>query len=496
MMRVASMALCGLGLSALLGCGGSGSGECRTDGYPPAPSGATSIVHVSAGCSDEGADGSAEKPYGSIGQAIESADAGAAILVASGTYEENVVVDKSVSIIGSADCSKSQEAGIIVQAPSPYGIIVKAAGGESVRLCGFRVSSAEAVGVWVQSGSVTLEGSRVEGTVADGDGKYGHAVLASSEAGSPGGDSSIIVQNSAITSSAGIGIAVSNARAIIVQNQVGLNDGGGVRVDLGVGDVQIEDNQIEGNSGVGVGVFSTKAIIVQNEIVETGAVGQSGQEIGYGIVVADLLKDGTSLGPTDVTIQDNAVTDSAVAGIFASGDARGIIVQNQVSRNGARDDLTVGAGIWIQAGAGGQDGFQIEGNTVSENGRVGIGLTTGARAIIVQNEVTKTAGKTVFSGLGDFMAGDGISLVKGAFAQVQKNTIQGNSRLGLVADGVSSMDVWSTSAWTENTVSDNDEGGIIVQSGTPQPPDNLGNQGVAEIPGAPYPVQDREFPSQ
>lgn len=70
--------------------------ECPADGVPAgAPPDA---IHVRAG--ETGGDGSRGAPYGTIAEAIAAAPDGATVAIAPGTYEERLVVDRPMTLLG------------------------------------------------------------------------------------------------------------------------------------------------------------------------------------------------------------------------------------------------------------------------------------------------------------------------------------------------------------------------------------------------------------
>ena len=64
-------------------------------GDPPLP---TNAIYVRAGASN--GDGSLDRPFGSIAQAVRSAKSGDTIRVAAGTYRESIRIDKPLTLIG------------------------------------------------------------------------------------------------------------------------------------------------------------------------------------------------------------------------------------------------------------------------------------------------------------------------------------------------------------------------------------------------------------
>ena len=91
--------LAGCLLAGLLPACGEETEACSTDGYPAAPPGVSAVVHVSAGCPSEGADGSASKPFSQIQQGLDAVASGGAVLVNRGTYPENLKITKPVQVI-------------------------------------------------------------------------------------------------------------------------------------------------------------------------------------------------------------------------------------------------------------------------------------------------------------------------------------------------------------------------------------------------------------
>lgn len=428
----------GAGLAPATAC----SDECVTGSYPAAPDG-RDVVHVSAGCDAEGADGSAESPYATIQAAVDAAPDGAAVLVAPGSYAENLAISKPIMLVGSSVGSTADQAGIVVQAPEPYAIVVEA---NEVVIRGVRVAAPTSVGVWLKGGSLTLDDSVVEDAAADPEGKFGYGVLATD-------DGSIVVQRSTVSGAASVGIAIVAARAIVVQNVLKSCGSAGIRVEKATGEIQIEGNEILDNQKLGIGVFSSRAIVVQNTV--RGTLSSDG-DFGDGILVAPLKDDTTE---SDVTVDDNVVEGNARVGILYTGATRGIVVQNTISGNGVGTSRS--AGVWLQAGAGGTLGIEVSGNTITANRLMGIGISSGARAIVVQNTaISQTEAIETFVGEVQAVIGDGIGVFSGGSAEVSGNTIGGNGRFGIAVD---SADLTATTI-DGNTISDNDQFGIVVQN--------------------------------
>ncbi|TKD10364.1 right-handed parallel beta-helix repeat-containing protein [Polyangium fumosum] len=441
----------------IAGCGGSdalATPDCGT--YAEAPEKASGVVYVSASCGARDGDGSVERPFASIQQGIDASVGGGAVLVDAGTYAENLSITKPVQVLGADKAGDPNNASIIVQAPSAYAITVE--GASDVLLRGIIVQKPEGAGIRVQkSGRAVIEGSRIEGAIAVNE--DGHGVMASDNA-------SIIVQRTIIVQSEGAGVHV-NAASAQVERSIIVQSGAlaGIWVQNALDEVSLVGNEIRENVSAGISILGSRAIIVQNQVKHTksrapGGVADGIRVLGDGVMGESYVEIGG-----DLPESTNMIEGNDRAGIVFSGErARGIIVQNEVIGNA--DDTTRGAGIWVQSKAGTAPnddqsvGIRIEQNRIEANHFLGIGVTSGARAIIVQNQSINgtIAGDIKVNGL-PVKIGDGLGVYAGASAHVDLNTFAGNARVGALFDGSA-----STCVLTNNTFEKNTAGAIIVQN--------------------------------
>jgi parallel beta-helix repeat protein len=456
------LSIAALSTPILLTAACGGSGECKTDGYPSAPSGASSTVHVSAGCSAEDADGSASAPYPTISAAIAKAGKGAAVLVVAGKYKENLLIEKDIHIVGVS--KEKWGAGATIELSAPEATAIRVTSGAKATLEGFNISAPIGVGVFAKGGTATIVASKIEGAVVDGSGTLGYGVTAADEG-------AIILQNSAITGSAGLGALVAAATGTFTGSNISDNAAGGIRLDSATGEVTIEDNTLASNTSFGIGVFSSKAIILQNQIKDTQA---DAKGIGDAVLVTDLPGGATS----SVKAQDNTITGAARVGILANAGTSGIILQNNTI-SGSAAAAAFGAAIWLQKGAGGAVGNEITGNTMTGNRFVGLGLSGETHGIILQhNAMSGTTMGTTFDGPKSVDIGDGMNLFKGASANATENTFGQNARFGMILDSA----LGSTSI-QNNTVVDNSLGGIILQNVGDMPNVTANHDGAAGAVG-------------
>jgi len=189
--------------------------------------------------------------------------------------------------------------------------------------------------------------------------------------------------------------------------------------------------------------------------------------------VAELVEGGVSMGMADAQIEGNTISGNDRTGVVFAGNTRGIILQNNLVGNG--DHTSFGAGIWLQGGAGAEgEGIRIEGNTLDENHFVGIGVTSGSRAIILQkNNISGTLGDTWINEAGTAVTlGDGIGVFKDARVEIADNDIERNARAGIVLDAASAESVVRNNVLMAN--------GIILQN---MPDIDLTTNQVEEVDG-------------
>ncbi len=177
-----------LGLSwAVGGCSGGAAqapapDRCAAATFPAKPAAASRALYVAASCGGDGATSAA--PLGTIAAALAVATPGTAVLVAPGTYAENVRIDQpSIWLLGADEGASGEAPPVVIAAPEPYAVSVKAAGSGAV-LRGLHVKSPVGVGIWVagagtEAAPVRVEASRVDGATAPAAQPYGYGIMGS-----------------------------------------------------------------------------------------------------------------------------------------------------------------------------------------------------------------------------------------------------------------------------------------------------------------------------
>jgi len=447
-MRLPSIPLF-VALAALSGCGEDDS-ACSGLSFPAPPSDTGDAVFVAAACPAAGALGTRERPFPSLAEAVLRAPAGATILVAEETsYDEQLVIDKPLRILGAAPSLDASEATVTLRPPTGPGVLVTS-GAQGVVLRGLVIERAKGAGVWVTKGSsASLEGSIVHNVEPDGDGLFGYGVVATEGA-------SLTLTGVTVDGATEVGIYIQGAAAsldgAVVKN---VTRHGAIRLEEATGTVSIRSTTVETSAEVGILVASSAATIVDSSVT---SIYPSELGIADGIVVKQRKgADGASLGDARADIDKTSISQIARAGVLFSDGAEGSVAGSAIAYCGTGGER--GAGVWLQRGAGAKEGVLITGSLIHSNDFVGVGLTSGARARIVDNERIGNTDMTLLAMNNDYSSiGDGIDVQGGAWADIESNVIDHNDRFGVFFDHAAPDTILKA-----NSIRYNAEKGLIVQ---------------------------------
>ncbi len=110
-----------------------------------------------------GSDGSADKPFTTIGAAVAAATAGVTIQVAAGTYNENVTIDKSLTLQGAGRESTTIEG----SAGGEGGTIYLPDNVNGVTISGFTILGADSTSPSIERAAIYLSGAHDDVTITD-----------------------------------------------------------------------------------------------------------------------------------------------------------------------------------------------------------------------------------------------------------------------------------------------------------------------------------------
>jgi hypothetical protein len=352
--------------------------------------------------------GTNELPFATIQRGIDAASSGDTVIVAEGTYVENIQFKGKNIVLTSTDpLDPSVVANTVIDA-NKLGSVVTFSGTETEAciLSGFTIRNGKADsggGIYGATYPVfthaTIENSTIRGNWAAYGGGLtfcngtiqNNTITGNSAEGYGGGlhECNGTIQNNTITgNSAAVGGGLSDCGGTIQNNTITDNSGGG----LGWCNGTIQNNTISGNSAAlfGGGLSYCNGTIQNNTI--------SGNSAGW---------FGGGLAYCDGTIQNNTI-----AGNSGGGDGGGLIGCNGTIQNNTISGNWAG---WSGGGLAYCDGT-IQNNTITGNsaGRDGGGLI-GCNGTIQNNTIT-----------GNSAAGGGAGL-DGCNGTIENNTITGNS---------------------------------------------------------------------
>jgi len=253
-------------------------------------------------------------PCGNIQDAINLAGDGDEVRVATGTYVENLVITRGLSLRGGWDTS------FTVQAPVTYPTTIDGSGAHvisatvesgSALIDGFTIRNGRD-GVHIYSGTITV----TRNTVRDA-GRQGIEIE----------DGCILLENNLITAIEREGIEIDGGTVTVLSNTVDSVGRHGILVEGG--DVTIEGNlvrAVQGEDYHGIRI-EVSGVITGNEILDIGDRGidaRGGAVVIVNNIVDDTGGDGirTASTSTNVEIRSNTVSSIGNDGI----DARGVTV--------------------------------------------------------------------------------------------------------------------------------------------------------------------------
>jgi hypothetical protein len=456
-MRTLLGAVIGIGVIALLGCGGDET-SAPAVGCPQGNEIGGSCAGVPSDnvCSETtcttGVQCAKVVTVGTDAElqaATASAENGTCIALKAGSYGD-ATLPAGVSLLGvgaklvNVTRVDVQGSGGVVQGVnvSGGGIRVDGSGGQPVRISQVRVTNSGADGVRVEAGAVV----EIVRSDVSGSARYGVSGF---------GAGSISVHQSIVSGGKGPGVWAECADGCACAAPVNLDVFGTI----------IRDNKL-----VGVSIVGATATLKDVDI--TGNTVASGFQPGGGLSVSQC----SNVTATGLRVLDNShfgilVDDSAVS-LGGPGSKDGV----EVSRNLM--------GIWMQKiGTSFDVQAKLENCKILENSGVGLGLDGSSKGIIIYGtEVRETTAIALPVLVGGVSAdsrevGDGLNWLKTTQAQIDGLTVSASARQSFLIDG----EVAAGSSISNIALEQGDETKGILQQ-------NLPSGGVEPSVGAGSPV--------
>lgn len=364
--------------------------------------------------------------FTSINEAIAAASPGDNIQVCPGLYQENVVVDKTLKVVGSGPDNPRKRTGnpdkeAVIDPPSPAGDL---------------------------SPAVNLTADDIEFSLFTVQGPGSQAVASTAGISTSNGASGYRIENNLVTQNAiglylqseGTNPTVVRQNAFVNNNSPGSASGTGIYSDAGLKNARIGNNYFT--------------------LHETAAINLAGAPGTQDNVQIDsnFLNDDSTIvlfNTTNTTVKENESVSPTGSGIFEGGGSTALTIYNNTLRDGPFSGIALSDGstseVLIEENtlknfargislASGNTNKTVQENTVSGSQTDGIRLLSGATANTVSGNTLKKNGQ------------DGIRL-----NAATTNTLEGNTSTGNTRDGIRLENASSGNTLTSNVMKKNDE---------------------------------------
>jgi parallel beta-helix repeat protein len=314
--------------------------------------------------------------YTKIQDAINAASDGDTVIVWNWMYVENVVVDKSLNIIGTSPNST-----IVSASLSSQDVFLITA--SNVQLTGFKIMGADlASAVHISGGHSSnvstniIENNKIGVYLSDSDGNsiYDNVIASNKDKGihMDNSNSNIFSRNNVSKNEIGM-VMVGSSDNLVQENTVSSNPGSGIHANFGSNDNRFSGNSIENNGldkgwdGIAIS-YSNNNTISGNNVVHNKNIGILVIYGCFNKVVGNTLvqnNGGIILGGNSSVVQSNKVMSTGYTGIDVGG------YNNEVSSNyvWSTGDRSQWYGTGIEAEGTNNRFFN---NTVLSSGRDGI----------------------------------------------------------------------------------------------------------------------------
>jgi parallel beta-helix repeat protein len=282
--------------------------------------------------------------FATVSEAIEAAKPGDRILVRPGLYEESLVVEKPLEIIGDGPVED-----IVIRARDDHVLAFRASIGRAANLSLRVTASDKNLGVTILQGRLDLEGcdisSRAGSCVyitAGADPRLRrNKIHDARDSGVWVGENGLgTLEDNEITGNGLVGVAnQTGGNPVLRRNQIRGNKEGGVYVhENGLG--TLEDNEISGNDDAGVVIWTGgNPVLRHNEIRQNKYSGVFVYEGGLGSLEDNEISgnnySGLEItGGGSPTVRGNRINSNAHHGVYIYEGGKGVIEDNDLTGNG------------------------------------------------------------------------------------------------------------------------------------------------------------------
>ncbi len=402
--------------------------------------------------------GTGDYDYTSLQAAIDDADNGDTILLASGTCTENITIDnKDVTIMSSAGSGSTFING------NAAGRTFTITNGSDIVLNGVTVqngyiSSGYGGGIYISDSSPTIVNSLVTGNHS----QYAGAIYVT------GASSTVTITDTTVSSNTsslhGPGIYLLNGGSAVISgstisnNSTPIGSGGGICMGASIdASLSISDSTISGNSvsslGGGISIGASGGTVSLN--IDGSTISGNSSQQGGGIYITDTGATFTG------TISDSTFSSNSST---LNGGAMTLLALDSMTITGSTfsDNTSVsGGGIHVGNGAG--NIFTISDSTIRDNNSTGSGYGGGLRL----GGGTATIERCFFIG-NSSRQGGGLYIAGNTTASIISCAVAGNSAYSFDGGGffLSGQDAVLVADIVNCTISGNDAatsgGGVSV----------------------------------
>ena len=377
----------------------SAAEDCPVWDYPEVPEGAAAVVYVDAGSGCTEGCGTEENPHPLLQTAVEEVEEGGYVLVAAGTYEGGLKIDRPVHVQG---------------------------------LCAAQTALQGSLEVPTSEGGQTTTAALV--VVATHDVEIAGIAVSSEGTGVAVVDSNLVsLRDLSVQEFGGAGIFVSGGKGIAMANVWvhDANEGAGNSMD-GVGlwvasaaEVGVEGTLVEGAMHAGIVVTGAKTLldVTDSAIRDTGFRDELSND-GYGVWAAS---------GAELKLQDSVVSRNHSAGLLVSDDAAALVERCVVRNTQPQKNAAHGEGAAVRDGGH----LTVDNSFFEHNQAAGVSAyqadLDADSGTTTQLTMQRTVVRDTVPGLDGI--GVGISVADGITANVQGCALTENTGGGILASG-------------------------------------------------------------